>query len=150
MLPPVFANELYKALFAAPSLAPWQPAKVFETQQERAKHQVRTKMRTHVFKTVGEMSTKELKQTCALINATTDGFLEKAEFARAVEERRESSCGFCMEEFAAGEVVHATACGHLGHEGCFAAWFGRSAAKSLYCWNCRAEPFLSTPKRKRK
>lgn len=151
MPPPVFDADMYELLFGHP--APWLPrthrAKVFETQEERAKHQVATKMRTYTFDPIEEMSMRELKNTCALLNVKTDGFLEKAEFVKAATERRETTCGFCMEDFVAGEELRATACGHLGHEECFVAWFGRSAAKSLVCWTCRGGPFLLTSKRKR-
>ena len=137
---------MYELLFGHP--APWLPkARVFETQSERAKHQVKTKMGTHAFDPIGEMSMRELKNTCAMLKVKTDGFLEKAEFVNAVEERRETTCGFCMEDFVDGEELRATACGHLGHEACFVSWFGRSAAKSLGCWTCRSEPFLAKRKR---
>ena len=147
--PPVFDADLYKLIFGHP--APWLPrtrrAKVFDTQEERAKHQVATRMPTHTFDPIEEMSTKELKATCALLSVKTDGLLEKAELVEAAKERRETTCGFCMEDFVAAEELRATACGHLGHEECFVAWFGRSAAQSLVCWTCRGGPF--SPKRKR-
>lgn len=148
MPPVVFDAEMYQLLFGHP--APWLPrTKVFKTQEERAKHQVRTKMHSYNFDPIEEMSMKELKNTCAMLKVKTDGFLEKVEFVKAAKERRETTCGYCMEEFVFGEELRATACGHIGHEECFTAWFGRSAAKSLECWTCRAAPFLLNSKRKR-
>ena len=118
--------------------------RAFKNQEERMTFQVRTRLGKHFFTPVSRMSLADLKKSCDFLAIRTDGFLDKSEFIRAIDERRGDACVSCGEDFAPGEELRVTACGHFGHEQCLIDWCCKSSTErggAPICWSCRRDPF---------
>lgn len=94
------------------------PKRLFTNDRERVRDYIEKQLQTIGYWEAETASVKYLKQACNFLGIPTDGFSEKSEYIKAVQERRNRECSICMEDFKVDEPVKVTHCGHLYHAEC--------------------------------
>ena len=123
-----------------PPRAPHQaPQRLYNNDRDRVRGYITNQLQTIRYWEAKTASVKYLKQACNFLGIPTDGFSEKSEYIKAVDERRNIECSICMEEFEVDEPVKVTHCGHLYHNDCLQGSAATQAAAGFMpkCAMCR-------------